>query len=122
MLDIRKPLQLKLAHGFFRLTSFSPAFGRGPPWAFLPIRRSTHLRHDVRRRLHLCRSGHPKQRDGPGAADRLGPYEIVAHIGAGGMGEVFHARDARLDRVVAIKVSKKRFSERSEREARGRRA
>jgi len=38
----------------------------------------------------------------PGA--RLGPYEIGARIGAGGMGEVFHARDTRLDRSVAIKV------------------
>jgi predicted nucleotidyltransferase len=38
----------------------------------------------------------------PGA--RLGPYEIVAPIGAGGMGEVFRARDSRLDRMVAIKV------------------
>jgi eukaryotic-like serine/threonine-protein kinase len=35
---------------------------------------------------------------------RLGPYEIVAAIGAGGMGEVYHARDSRLDRSVAIKV------------------
>jgi hypothetical protein len=35
---------------------------------------------------------------------RLGPYEIVAPIGAGGMGEVFKARDIRLDRSVAIKV------------------
>ena len=52
------------------------------------------------------------------AGDMLGPYEIVAHIGAGGMGEVYHARDTRLDRVVAIKVSKERFSERAEREAR----
>jgi len=38
----------------------------------------------------------------PGA--RLGPYEIVAPLGAGGMGEVFRARDTRLDRSVAIKV------------------
>ena len=36
--------------------------------------------------------------------DRLGPYEIVSPIGAGGMGEVYRARDTRLDRTVAIKV------------------
>ena len=35
---------------------------------------------------------------------RLGPYEIVAPIGAGGMGEVYQAHDPRLDRRVAIKV------------------
>lgn len=35
---------------------------------------------------------------------RLGPYEIVAPIGAGGMGEVYRARDTRLDRNVAFKV------------------
>jgi dipeptidyl aminopeptidase/acylaminoacyl peptidase len=38
------------------------------------------------------------------AGRRLGPYEIVAPLGAGGMGEVWRARDARLDREVAIKV------------------
>src|ERR1700693_4973440 len=36
--------------------------------------------------------------------DRLGPYEILAPIGAGGMGEVYRARDTKLDRDVAIKV------------------
>jgi serine/threonine protein kinase len=49
---------------------------------------------------------------------RLGPYEILAPIGAGGMGEVHRARDTRLGREVAIKVSAERFSDRFEREAR----
>jgi len=35
-------------------------------------------------------------------ATRLGPYEIIAAIGAGGMGEVYRARDTRLDRIVAL--------------------
>ena len=52
------------------------------------------------------------------AGDRLGPYEILAPIGAGGMGDVYKARDTRLDRIVAVKVSKEQFSERFEREAR----
>jgi Tol biopolymer transport system component len=55
---------------------------------------------------------------------RLGPYEIVAPLGAGGMGEVYKARDARLDRTVAIKIlpttlaSDPTLHERFEREAR----
>ena len=52
------------------------------------------------------------------SGSRLGPYEILNPIGAGGMGEVYKARDTRLDRVVAIKLSKEAFSERFEREAR----
>jgi serine/threonine protein kinase len=38
------------------------------------------------------------------AGTKLGPYEIVSAIGAGGMGEVYRARDARLGRDVAIKL------------------
>src|SRR5215470_5899315 len=49
---------------------------------------------------------------------RLGPYEILAPIGAGGMGEVYKARDTRLERTVAIKIATAKFSERFEREAR----
>ena len=49
---------------------------------------------------------------------QLGPYQILAPIGAGGMGEVYKGRDTRLDRTVALKVSKTEYSERFEREAR----
>ena len=49
---------------------------------------------------------------------KLGPYEIVSRLGVGGMGEVWKARDTRLDRTVAIKVSREKFSERFNREAR----
>src|SRR5580700_10871107 len=49
--------------------------------------------------------------------ERLGPYEILALIGKGGMGEVYRARDPRLNRDVAIKVSNAQFSERFAREA-----
>src|SRR5262245_24052634 len=55
---------------------------------------------------------------------RLGPYEVLSRIGAGGMGEVYRARDSRLQREVAIKVLPERLAEneqalaRFEREAR----
>ena len=48
---------------------------------------------------------------------QLGPYEITALIGKGGMGEVYQARDRRLNRNVAIKISSGPFSERFSREA-----
>jgi len=49
---------------------------------------------------------------------RLGPYEILAPIGAGGMGEVYRARDTRLDREVAVKVLPERFANHPELRAR----
>src|SRR4029450_8837359 len=85
------------------------------------LRGPHHLRGScpgVRRRpLHLLRSLHEEGRHDrecrhdPGcsavtltAGSRLGPYEIVAPLGAGGMGEVYRARDPKLGREVAIKV------------------
>jgi Tol biopolymer transport system component/predicted Ser/Thr protein kinase len=49
---------------------------------------------------------------------RLGPYEVLSLIGSGGMGDVWEGRDSRLDRRVAIKVSREQFSDRFDREAR----
>jgi serine/threonine protein kinase len=52
------------------------------------------------------------------AGSQIGPYEIVSSIGKGGMGEVWKARDPRLSRDVAIKISAQQFTDRFEREAR----
>lgn len=50
--------------------------------------------------------------------DKLGPYEIVSPIGAGGMGEVYKARDTRLDRTVAVKVLPEHIAKREDLQAR----
>jgi len=66
----------------------------------------------------------PADRAGLSPGTRLGPYEIVSLLGAGGMGEVYRARDTRLDRTVAVKVLPDHLSkapevrQRFEREAR----
>jgi Tol biopolymer transport system component/predicted Ser/Thr protein kinase len=48
------------------------------------------------------------------AGTKLGPYEIIGAVGAGGMGEVYRARDTRLDRIVAIKVLPSHFADRAD--------
>jgi serine/threonine protein kinase len=52
------------------------------------------------------------------AGSRLGPFEILGLLGSGGMGEVYKARDTRLDRTVAIKVLPSHLSENKDRRAR----
>lgn len=52
------------------------------------------------------------------SGSKLGVYEVLGLIGAGGMGEVYRATDTRLHREVAVKVSGERFAERFEAEAR----
>ena len=52
------------------------------------------------------------------AGTRLGPYEILSALGAGGMGEVYRARDTKLDRAVAIKILPEAFAADTERVAR----
>src|ERR1700742_1049733 len=49
------------------------------------------------------------------AGTKLGPYEILAQIGAGGMGEVYRARDSRLGRDVAVKILPESFAKDAER-------
>lgn len=84
-----------------------------------------HLRREVESLLRFEGRGDTLMLQSPWARSpgveqgmRLGPYEIESRLGAGGMGEVWKARDTRLGRSVAVKVSKTEFSERFEREAR----
>ena len=58
----------------------------------------------------------PEMEISPG--EKLGPYEIVATLGEGGMGRVWKARDTRLNRTVAIKVLPSHFSDNGEMKAR----
>src|SRR5205823_8370709 len=69
-------------------------------------RRGRHAADDARAEL-VVTTGAPMTLS---AGSRLGPYEIVAPIGAGGMGEVYRARDTRLDRAVAIKILPAEFA------------
>jgi eukaryotic-like serine/threonine-protein kinase len=52
------------------------------------------------------------------AGTRLGPYELLSAIGAGGMGEVYKARDTRLDRIVAVKLLRPEVASRPDRQRR----
>jgi eukaryotic-like serine/threonine-protein kinase len=73
------------------------------------------LRNEVELLLATGAAGQAQSALNPGA--RLGPYQIEALIGEGGMGKVYRARDTRLGRTVAVKISGARFGERFEREA-----
>ena len=81
--------------------------------------------HKIEELYHAVQDSDGKILDRPASqipplspGDRLGPYEIVARIGAGGMGSVYKAHDPRVGRTVAIKVPAAQFSERFQREAR----
>ena len=63
-------------------------------------------------------SEHPQAIEPLVPGTELGPYRVEGILGKGGMGAVYKARDTRLDRYVAIKVSAERFSSRFDREAR----
>ncbi len=59
---------------------------------------------------YACRHAHTRQAVTLAAGTRLGSYEVLAPLGAGGMGEVYRARDSKLDREVAIKVLPERVA------------
>src|SRR5215469_5282710 len=87
--DVRGEVEAMIAKGFGRAVLDQTA---------------TDLKHE---------SGTPRLTPG----SQLGPYQVEGMLGKGGMGQVFRARDPRLGRSVAIKVSQQRFAERFEREA-----
>jgi len=60
--------------------------------------------HEVATVVDLAFRGHNDGRGGLTSGSKLGPYEMQSPLGAGGMGEVYRARDIRLERTVAIKV------------------
>jgi len=111
---------------------FQEALQRDPTVRDAYVREACRGDSDLRREVSSLLANHREGADSrPWAAaaaaqliselqpgQRLGPYEILAPIGAGGMGEVYRARDTRLKRDIAIKVCAAQFSERFEREAR----
>src|ERR671924_414285 len=66
---------------------------------------TTHIQTNFRgRHKNVDRQSYNASAMSLGPGTKLGPYEILSAIGAGGMGEVYRARDSRLERHVAIKI------------------
>ena len=94
---------------------------RGPgPRAHRGLHRLEHLREGIARPRLGALPGPRGREEGMtlAAGTRLGPYEILAPLGAGGMGEVYRARDTRLEREVAIKAHARALARDPERLAR----